>query len=152
MRLTYKKRLPFSGIVEKIAIGPQELAKIYDHTLWPWSLLILGPHPRNLHGWILLVARNLDWYMAEPKLLVRFELVGYVLCWGFYIVFALLWIATPIGAYSAFDFLKLTFLIAIPAANMWGFRKQRHMRGAALLRDYLKELTSSDKAGAPDTE
>jgi hypothetical protein len=140
------ERLHHSGILERIAIGPQELAKIYDYTPWPWSLLILGPRPRHLRGWIKLVARNLDWYLAEPRLLVRFESVGYVACWGLYIVFAMLWIAAPMGAHSAFEFLKIPLLTAIPAANMWAFSKQKRIRSAALLRDYLKDMLRDDCA------
>lgn len=139
-------RLPLSGILEKIAIGPQELAKIYDYTPWPWSLLILGPRPRHLRGWIKLVARNLDWYLAEPRLLVRFESVGYVTCWMLYVVFAMLWIAAPMGAHSAFEFWKIPLLTAIPAGNMWAFSKQKRTRAAALLRDYLKDVLRDDCA------
>lgn len=99
--LSLQKRLSLSGILEKIAVGPQELAKIYDYTPWPWSLLILGPRPRHLRGWIRLVARNLDWYLAEPRLLIRFESVSYLLGWRLYFGFVLQRITAPMDGRSA---------------------------------------------------
>lgn len=69
---TSKQRIEGSAILEKLLLDPRELESIYDWTPWPWSLVFLGPRPRNLKGWVRIVAVNIDWYTGEPHRLFRF--------------------------------------------------------------------------------
>ncbi|MBN2083523.1 hypothetical protein JW859_15115 [bacterium] len=66
-----------SGIVEKILLGPEQLEVIYRYVPWPWAIFI-GLRPRDIQGWTKLVARNLEWYLEEPKPLFRVEWVAVV--------------------------------------------------------------------------
>ena len=77
-----RRRTALSGIIEQMALGPQYLATIYNWTPWPWSYW-LGLRPKGLVGWFRLVTYNLDWYLTEPRRLLRpawiMTVVGFVL-------------------------------------------------------------------------
>jgi hypothetical protein len=146
-----RARLPHSGLIELIALGPQELSNIYSYSPWPWSLIILGPRPRDLKGWIRLVARNLDWYLEEPKLLIRAELLTAEAIWVLFFIYmmsraisVLIW-DSPLQAIAA------GLAVGFPASVLWGLSYQKRRLGAMLLRDYLRErLTDGD--GVPEQE
>lgn len=76
--LGIKANIGSSTVTTKLLLGDQEMAQIYEWTPWPWSLVFLGHPPRNLDRWVILLATNLDWYMAEPRRLFRWQWVGTV--------------------------------------------------------------------------
>jgi hypothetical protein len=59
-------RIAGSGIIERLAIGPETLPDIYRYAALLWQPF-LGPPPTKLAHWLKLVAANLDWYLAEPR-------------------------------------------------------------------------------------
>lgn len=59
-------RLAASGIIERLAIGPETMPDIYRYTALIWRRF-LGPPPTKLAHWLKLVAANLDWFLAEPR-------------------------------------------------------------------------------------
>lgn len=146
------EHLRSSRIAEAIASGPLELAKIYDYAPWPWSLVILGYRPKNLRGWVRLVARNLDWYLAEPRLLIRLEWVAYILCWLVYVTFALQSIVAPFAAHNVWNMMMIALVILLPSGFLWGVVEHRRMLGAMLLRDHLRERFAEDLKAAEEAD
>lgn len=72
------ERLEQSGLVERIALGHSQLPDIHRHTPWPWRLF-LGGRPQRLAGWVKLIAYNVEWYLSEPRALIRPQWLAYAL-------------------------------------------------------------------------
>jgi hypothetical protein len=72
-------RIEQSALLDKLLLGPREVADIYQWTPWPWSSMFLGFKPNNLPGWIRVVARNVEWYLDEPRRYFRLLWVAQLL-------------------------------------------------------------------------
>lgn len=137
-----------SGVVEKILLGQRELAQIYDWTPRLWSLLYLGPRPRNFKGWLRLLVRNLDWYVSEPRPLFRVTWVFMTLYTAAMIGFLALagtsmvtghFTGNP-GSYLAF----VSFALLSPV-----FHAQRKTSvGLGAFREFIRERFAEDLAEA----
>ena len=67
------------GILERLAMGYNELPDIHAHTVMPWRLF-LGGRPRTLPDQARLVAQHLEWYLTdEPRQYFRLQWLVYAL-------------------------------------------------------------------------
>ena len=67
-----------SGILQRIALGWDQLPDIHRYTPWPWRYF-LGARPSKLAGWVKLLTYNLDWYLFDPRPLIRTQWMAYAL-------------------------------------------------------------------------
>ncbi|MCB1185842.1 hypothetical protein KDL29_01635 [bacterium] len=65
-----RQRMDQSDFIHRVAIGHGQLPDIRRYVAWPW-ILFLGPAPVSLKDWVRLYASELDWYLAEPRHLLR---------------------------------------------------------------------------------
>jgi hypothetical protein len=131
-----KERMPLSGILERLAIGPPGLEIIYNYTPWPWSLIYLGARARRFRDWIKLLSRNLVWNINEPRTLFRIAWIGYPLGWLIYITFWWLNLDSPMSPLCG---TAIVFVVLIPALALRATSRQQQELSALLLRDYLRE-------------
>jgi Ca2+/Na+ antiporter len=137
-----KVRIGSSPLITKMLLGDEELAQIYDHTPWPWSLIFLGHRPRNLDRWVILLATNLDWYMAEPQQLFRWQWAGVVTY--FAIGLAVLPIAIFVHGFPE----MVVYFGIVPFCLLSMFSNGcRRAVGLEMMRDYLRERFSDSSSG-----
>ncbi|MBN2082582.1 hypothetical protein JW859_10315, partial [bacterium] len=60
-----------SSLADRLIMGAHELPDIHQYIRLPFPFMVVGFKPRNLTELARLVATNLDWYLAEPKPVIR---------------------------------------------------------------------------------
>lgn len=142
-------RLRQSGLIERLALGWEALPDIYRWTAFPFSLL-LGPRPTTLKAWVTLVARNLDWYVEEPRWLFRCHWLYPLLAFAAILIPHLadqLGLVSPLvaararfGANSALAVMLLTLAGVIVVGTIMQYGAMQHATRLRVVRDYLDEL------------
>jgi len=137
------ERLMHSGVIERLALGWEHVCEIYDHVQLPWSLF-LGPRPRSLHRSVRLLAYNLDWYLLEPRSMVRPQWVVYIITFTVMPLLALLIIWNPAGLVTTVfsgDFVPWLIIaemaLVIPVSWVANHYQARQHIAARLLHDEM---------------
>jgi len=148
-RRSVAEQLRGSALIERMALGWESLPDIHRWTVYPWRLT-LGPRPATLKGMVRLVARNLDWYLREPRSLFRWHWLYGPACVA--VLFAAIimeesgllaaamagfGILQPSNTWTAM-LLGYTGAIVVVSIGQYGLMRQTVR--VQVMRDYLAEL------------
>lgn len=79
----FRERLRAGGLAEfwldLVTHRAKDLELITRYAPWPWGRVFLGRPPRTQRQRILLLSYNFAWYLAPPRLYLRWEWVCYAL-------------------------------------------------------------------------
>lgn len=139
-------KLSNSGLIARLALGYSELPRIHDYVTWPWNYFV-GAEPQSLRDWVRLVASQLDWYLDEPRRLLRMQwlanLLGYIVM-GIMLAFMPVNLGITGGGpaavfriWASFQPIVMVFLLL---GILGAFDNARRVANIRLLRGELQKL------------